>query len=126
MANAGANTNGSQFFLTTAVVEHLDEKHVVFGSVVKGQGVVDAIEASSFPSLPLKAPSTSALFSPLFFYQPPFLRAISLLSLPPSSSHIHLNPSSFISLSSPELFFLSQPSLAHLPQSLVFYQPPFL
>jgi cyclophilin family peptidyl-prolyl cis-trans isomerase len=68
MANAGANTNGSQFFLTTAVVGHLDEKHVVFGSVVKGQGVVDAIEVSSPPSLSLRASSTHALLSPLFFY----------------------------------------------------------
>ena len=45
MANAGPNTNGSQFFLTTARAPHLDGKHVVFGRVMSGQSVIDAIEA---------------------------------------------------------------------------------
>jgi len=44
MANAGPNTNGSQFFITHAPQPHLDGRHTVFGKVTSDQSVVDAIK----------------------------------------------------------------------------------
>lgn len=59
MANAGKNTNGSQFFITTVVTSWLNGGHVVFGEVVDGFDVVDAIEktktsAGDKPVKPIK------------------------------------------------------------------------
>lgn len=44
MANSGPNTNGSQFFITCTDTHHLDGKHVAFGEVIHGIGVLGVIE----------------------------------------------------------------------------------
>ena len=66
MANAGKNTNGSQFFITFVKTPHLDGKHVVFGKVIEGKEVVDEIHkvgsGTGAPKAPVKIIASGQLW----------------------------------------------------------------
>merc|ERR1740123_27066 len=65
MANAGPNTNGSQFFITTVKTAWLDGKHVVFGKILEGSNIVKDIEGkgsrSGKPSATIKIAASGEL-----------------------------------------------------------------
>ncbi|KAG5647623.1 hypothetical protein DXG03_008976 [Asterophora parasitica] len=71
MANKGAGTNGSQFYITFKAAAHLDKKHTVFGKLVGGEEVLDLLE-----KLPVKPgterPAKSVRITEVVIYQDPF------------------------------------------------------
>ena len=67
MANAGPNTNGSQFFITQVATPHLDGRHSVFGRLVEGQETLEAIAAT--PTGPMDRPVDAVVLERVEIYR---------------------------------------------------------
>ena len=67
MANAGPNTNGSQFFITQVATPHLDGRHSVFGRIVSGQETLETIAGT--PTGPMDRPLEEVVLERVEIYR---------------------------------------------------------